>query len=179
MTNAAAAELMEVALVVGTHGLRGDLKLRPLPTAAEALPHLRELYLQAPDGSRTLHRVVHCKIHKQLQLVHLAGLETLDLVQHLIGQTVLARCQDLPALPPGEHYWYEFDGLNVIDRRRGPLGRVSGLFTTGAHDILSVVGPRGEILIPAIPPFIVATDPAAGELQVDLPDGLVPGDDAL
>jgi 16S rRNA processing protein RimM len=179
MTRTAATELMEVAVVAGTHGLRGDLKLRPLPTAAAALPCLRELFLQAPDGSRVLHQVLHSKPHKQYMLVRLAGLESLDLTQALVGQTVLARCRDLPALPPDRHYWYELDGLTVVDRRRGPLGRVSGLFATGAHDILSVAGSRGEILIPAIPPFIVATDPGTGELRVDLPDGLVPGDDAF
>ena len=178
MTNAAADELMEVAVIVGTHGLRGDIRLRPLPTAAAALPRLRELFLQAPDGSRTLHRILHSKLHKQLLLVRLAGMESLDLVQPLVGQTVLARCRDLPPLPPDRHYWFELDGLTVVDRRRGLLGRVTGLFATGAHEVLTVTGPQGEILIPAIPPFIVATDPTAGVLHVDLPDGLVPGDDA-
>ena len=174
-----ADELMAVAVVAGTHGLRGDLKLRPLPTAAQGLPCLRELYLQAPDGTRILHRIVHSKPHKQHLLVRLAGLESLDAVQPLVGQTALARCRDLPPLPSGEHYWHELDGLTVIDVRRGPLGRVVGLFTTGAHDILTVEGGHGEVLIPFIPQFVIETDLSAGELRVDLPDGLVPGDDAL
>jgi len=179
MTRPTAEELMAVAVVAGTHGLRGDLKLRPLPTAAPALPQLRELYLQAPDGTRMLHRILQCKPHKQHLLLRLAGLESLDLVQTLVGQTVLARCQDLPALPPDKHYWHELEGLTVVDRRRGSLGQVSGLFATGAHEILTVDGPLGEILIPFIPQFVLQTDLASGELQVDLPDGLVPGDDAL
>ena len=179
MTRPADDELMAVAVVAGTHGLRGDLKLRPLPTAAKALPLLREVYLQAHDGTLALHRILHSKPHKQHQLVRLAGLESLDAVQSLVGQTALVRCQDLPALPPEEHYWFELDGLAVIDRRRGSLGRVAGLFATGAHEILTVEGERGEILIPFIPQFVLEIDPVAKELQVDLPDGLVPGDDAL
>jgi 16S rRNA processing protein RimM len=179
MTRPTADELMAVAVVAGTHGLRGDLKFRPLPTAAPALPQLRELFLQAVDGSLTLHRVLQCKPHKQHLLVRLAGLESLDLVQPLVGQTALARRSDLPALPPEKHYWYELEGLAVVDRRRGLLGHVAGLFATGAHDILTVDGEYGEILIPFIPQFVLNTDPAATELQVDLPDGLVPDDDAL
>ena len=179
MTHPTPDELMAVGVVTGTHGLRGDLKLRPLPTAAPALPQLRELLLQAPDGSVTPYRIVHGKWHKQQLLVRLAGLESLDAVQLLVGQTALVRRADLPALPPGEHYWHELDGLTVIDRRRGPLGRVVGLFATGAHDILTVDGAHGEILIPLIPQFVVQTDPVIRELRVDLPDGLVPGDDAL
>ncbi|MCM2265058.1 MAG: ribosome maturation factor RimM [Desulfuromonadales bacterium] len=179
MTHPVPAELMAVGVVAGTHGLRGDLKLRPLPTAAPALPHLHELYLQAPDGSLTLHRLLQCKPHKQHLLVRLAGLENLDAVQSLVGRTALARCQDLPALPPDRHYWHELDGMAVVDVRRGPLGRVAGLFATGAHEILTVEGELGEILIPFIPQFVLNTDLASGELRVDLPIGLVPGDDAL
>jgi len=170
---------MAVAVVAGTHGLRGDLKLRPLPTAAKALPRLREVYLQAPDGTRVQHRILQGKPHKQHLLVRLAGLESLDLVQPLVGRTVLARCCDLPELAADEHYWHELEGLAVIDRRRGPLGEVSGLFATGAHDILTVDGARGEILIPYIPQFVISIDLSANQVQVDLPDGLVPGDDAL
>lgn len=179
MTNQPTEELMAVAVVAGTHGLRGDLKFRPLPTAAAALLRLREIYLQAPDGARTLHRILHCKPHKQHLLVRLAGLESLDLVQSLVGQTALARCQDLPTLPPGGHYWFELEGLRVVDVRRGLLGQVAGLFATGAHEILTVDGEQGEILIPFISPFILQIDAAAGKLHVDLPDGLVPGDDAF
>lgn len=177
--NPAADELMAVAMVAGTHGLRGDLKLRALPTAAAALPQLRELYLQASDGSLALHRIVQSKPHKQHLLVRLAGLESLDAVQPLVGQTALARCRDLPAHSPDEPYWYELEGVAVIDRRRGPLGRVVGLFATGAHDILTIDGDLGEILIPFIPQFVGEVDAAARTLAVDLPDGLVPGDDAL
>lgn len=179
MTSQPADELMAVAVVAGTHGLRGDLKLRPLPTAAPALPRLRELYLQAPDGTCTPHRILHSKPHKQHLLVRLAGLESLDAVQPLVGQTVLVPCKSLPALPPGEHYWFELEGLSVVDARRGPLGRVAGLFATGAHEILTIDGELGEILIPFIPPFVLETDLVAKELRVDLPIGLVPGDDAL
>jgi 16S rRNA processing protein RimM len=178
MTHPAADELMAVGVVAGTHGLRGDFKLRPLPTAALAVPQLRELYLRAADGTLALHRVVQCKPHKQHLLVRLAGLESLDAVQSLVGQTVLARRRDLPPLPPDQHYWFELEGLAVIDRRRGPLGQVSSLFATGAHEILTVDGPHGEVLIPIIPHFILSTDLVVGELRVDLPDGLVPGDDA-
>lgn len=179
MTRPTVDELMAVAVVAGTHGLRGDLKLRPLPTAAKALPHLGELFLQSADGTLTLHRIVQRKPHKQHLLVRLAGLENLDAVQPLVGQTALVRCSALPPLPDDEHYWHQLEGLAVIDRRRGPLGQVVGLFATGAHEILTVEGELGEILVPFIPRFVIKVDLATGKLQVDLPLGLVPGDDAL
>lgn len=177
MTHPTADELTAVGVVAGSHGLRGDLKLRPLPTAAAALPHLREIFLAGADGVPVPYRITHSRPHKQQQLVRLAGVDSLEAVQPLLGRTVLARRRDLPARPAGEHYWHELEGLDVVDRRRGLLGTVSGLFATGAHEILTVDGPRGEVLIPFIPPFVTAADPAAGAIRVDLPDGLVPGDE--
>jgi 16S rRNA processing protein RimM len=66
------------------------------------------------------------------------------------------------------------EGLEVVDQQQGVLGPVVGMFSTAAHDILEVEGPSGEILIPAIEPFLIKVDRKAGQLQVNLPDGLVP-----
>ena len=68
--------------------------------------------------------------------------------------------------------------LEVVDRRLGPLGHVVGMFTTPAHDILEVDGPTGEILIPAIEPFLVRIDRDKAQLHVDLPEGLVPEEES-
>ena len=39
-------DLLEVGVVIGVHGLRGDVKIRPLPTGDLALPGAREVYLK-------------------------------------------------------------------------------------------------------------------------------------
>ena len=48
------------------------------------------------------------------------------------------------------------------------------MFATPAHEILEVDGLTGEILIPAIEPFLVKVDRDKGQLHVNLPEGLVP-----
>ena len=48
------------------------------------------------------------------------------------------------------------------------------MFTTPAHDILEIEGPLGEILVPAVEPFLVELDRDKDCLHVDLPDGLIP-----
>ena len=64
--------------------------------------------------------------------------------------------------------------VEVVDQQLGVLGRISGMFSTPAHDILEVDGPAGEILIPAIVPFLVRVDRDSAQLHVNLPEGLVP-----
>jgi len=63
--------------------------------------------------------------------------------------------------------------VRVVDRRRGELGRLDDLLATGGHDLYVVNGRFGEVLIPAVGRFVLAIDPGAGVMTVDLPEGLV------
>jgi 16S rRNA processing protein RimM len=172
--NSKQTDLLEVGVIIGTHGLRGDLKIRPLPTGDLALPGAREVYLKDSKGLPVLHEAVRSSQHKQNVLLHLVGLENVTDAEPLIGSSVWMATADLPELDDEQYYWSDLEDLEVIDRQHGPLGRVSGMFTTSAHDILEVEGSRGEILIPAIEPFLVEVDRDKGQLHVDLPQGLVP-----
>jgi len=173
MSGVKLTDLMEVGVVIGTHGLRGDLKVRPLPTGDLALPGARKVYLMDSEGLPVPHQAVRSSRHKQNILLHLSGLDTIDAAERLLGVSVWMAKADLPPLDEGLYYWSDFEGLEVVDRQLGPLGRVTGMFTTPAHDILEVDGTSGEILIPAIPPFLVRVDRAQRQLHVDLPAGLV------
>lgn len=167
-------DLLEVGVVIGTHGLRGDLKIRTLPTGHLALPGARVVYLKDSNGRPAKYDAVRSSQHKQNILLRLAGLENVSAVEALVGSPVWMAKADLPALEDDQFYWSDLEGLDVVDRRAGLVGRVTGMFTTPAHDILEIEGPRGEILVPAIEPFLVELDSAAGQLHVDLPDGLIP-----
>jgi 16S rRNA processing protein RimM len=176
---ALSAELMEVGVLTGTHGLRGDLKVHPLPTGELVLPGVRDVLLRDAAGQLTPYRVQRSSPHKQFFLIHFTNIETVDTARTLVGQTLLVRRDALPDLPEDQLLWCDLDGLIVIDRRRGRLGRVEEMFSTAAHDILVVRSADGEVLIPAIPPFVCDLDRDAGELLVDLPDGLVPYRDEI
>ncbi len=175
MMNDSPTDLLEVGVVIGTHGLRGDLKIRPLPTGELALPGARTVYLRDRDGVLNRYRTLRTSPHKQNILLRLAGRETLAAVAELIGARVLMQQSELPELGDDQYFWSDLEGQTVIDRTLGEIGRVVGMFTTPAHDILEVDGPTGEVLIPAVSPFLVEHDPDRGVLHVDLPEGLVPG----
>ena len=167
-------DLLEVGVVIGIHGLRGDLKIRPLPTGDLALPGARKVFLKDSKGLMVQYEAVRSSQHKQNILLRLSGLDNLYAVEPLVGASVWMAKEDLPELNDEHYYWSDLDGLEVIDQQQGVLGRVVGMFATPAHDILEVDGLAGEILIPAIEPFLVQVDRDKGQLLVNLPDGLVP-----
>jgi len=172
-------QLMEVGVLAGTHGLRGDLKVRPLPTGELALSVARDVFVQDASGRLTSYHLQRCSPHKQFLLIHLEQIVDIDAARALLGQTLLVDRAELPDSDEGQLLWADLQGLTVVDCRRGPLGEVEEMFATAAHDILVVRSAAGETLIPAIPPFIQGIDDEAGELLVDLPDGMVPEDDEV
>ena len=119
-------------------------------------------------------KVVATQLAKAPRLLRLAGMENLAAAESLVGASIWMAKADLPELDDEQYYWSDLEGLEVVDQQQGVLGRVVGMFATAAHDILEVDSPAGEILIPAIEPFLVRVDRDAEQLHVNLPEGLVP-----
>lgn len=165
--------------VTATHGLRGELRVRPASGGASALRGAERVLLQRGGGEPVAYRVQRAGVHRGLLLLKLAGLDRIEQVEELVGAQVLMPYADLPSLPDDEFYWFELEGMTVTDRRLGELGRIEDLFETPAHDVYVVRGPRGEVLIPAVAAMIVAVDRRARRMTVDLPEGLVPEPDDL
>lgn len=172
-------EFLEVAVVVGTHGLRGDLKVRLLPTGDFVLRETSEVFIMRGDQPSVQYQITRFIPHKKNFLLRLSEIKRIDQAREMIGSSIFARVESLPHLPQDKYYWSELEGVSVVDQTMGPLGQVVGMFTTAAHDILEVQGLFGEILIPAVSPFLVRLDAEEKKLHVDLPDGLInpAGDD--
>jgi len=173
MTGGGQNDLFQLGVIVGTHGLRGDLKVRTQASDSTSLAEARELLLRRPTGGLEVFAVERAVPHKGGWLVHLRGRHTLEAVEDLVGCELLMRYADLPALDEDEFYWYQLKGLSVVDRTLGDLGKVTDLLPTAAHDIYVVQGSYGEVLIPAVAAFVLDIDPESGRMTVDLPAGLV------
>lgn len=167
-------DMLQVGMVVGIHGLRGDLKIRPLSGEATVLTDAKRIWLTRAGSVATEYVVQRSSWHKGNLLFHLERIVDADSAQALVGSDVLLPDSELTALDDDEYYWFELEGLRVVDRQRGELGTLDDIFTTPAHDIYVVRGADGEILIPAVAAFILDIDLEQETMLVDLPDGLLP-----
>lgn len=166
--------LLQVGEIVGTHGLRGDLKVKSTSETTSVLLKVDEVVLEPPTGAAFVAGLSRQVAHKKLVLLRLRGFETIELADPLVGSRVLLPESALPELDEDEYYWSKLSGSRVIDRQYGDLGLLVKMFTTGAHDTYVVRGGYGEVLIPAVKKFILSIDLEQKLIQVDLPEGLVP-----
>lgn len=166
--------LVEIAKVAGTHGLKGDLKVRANSGEPQLLLDADEFHLRLTTGKTLAVQPSRQVLHKGQVLLRLKGYESIDLVEPFVGASVLLAESLLPALDDSEYYWSQLKGLAVIDKQRGPIGHLQEMFSTAAHDTYIVKGSLGEIMIPAVAQFVLEIDLQERVVRVDLPDGLVP-----
>lgn len=90
-------------------------------------------------------------------------IEDRDQAAALAQSAVAVGRDELPALPPGEFYWADLIGLDVVTVDGMALGKVDSLMQTGANDVLVVRDGKRERLIPYVREQVVT--------QVDIPGG--------
>jgi len=167
-------DLFHFGTIIGTHGIRGDLKVRPLTRGSTELCNADEVFIRPEIGAVTAFTPVRAVVHKGNILLRLKGQENINLVTRFIGHDVLMGRSTNTGQENIHSSWQDIRGLEVIDRNCGALGQIEDKFTTAAHDIYVVQGPFGEVLIPVVDQFIEEVDIAGNRMMVDLPEGLVP-----
>jgi 16S rRNA processing protein RimM len=165
--------LIEAGQIIGTHGLRGDLRVRPLSGDPGPLLQGKEFVLRLPGGQLQKVTPQRQALHKGIVLLRLIGFESLTDVEGLKGCRVLLDRALFPAMESDEFYWHQIEGSQVVDRQLGDIGRLVSMFTTAAHDTWVVEGASGEVMIPVVAEFVVSIDTENKVIQVDLPEGLV------
>jgi len=106
------------------------------------------------------------KLHGQYIIAKLKNIDTPEIVKRYTNIEIAISQNDLPALDPGQVYMYDLPGYQVYNQQNQCLGEVASVFSTGAHDVLSVKS-ENHYLIPFVrDQFILATDPVNRTITV-------------
>jgi len=174
----AGGDAILVGLVARAHGLRGEVVVESLSDAPGRFAPGNTFAAALPSGESRTIRIAASRPFQARWLVHFEGIASREDAEALHGAELSIRREEVAPLPPGRYYRFELLGLEAIlpDGRR--LGVVEDVFSTGANDVLTVRGDRGEILVPMLDSVVRSVDRDAGRIVLDPPPGL-PGLEAL
>lgn len=173
------SETLTLAEIVGVHGIKGWVKLRPLLEDPNLLQTLGDLELK--PGPRTAQGAVRTtqvdalKLQGKGIIAHLKGLDDRTEAEALRGYQLCVAEAKFPQAEVGEYYWRDLVGLRVWcqeDERDVLLGAVDHLLETGANDVLVVQPCEGSIddrerLIPWLEDSVIQrVDTETGEIRV-------------
>lgn len=153
--------LVTLGRVVGAYGVRGWVKVRSYTRPEEDILNYHTWLI----GEQEV-RLVRGRAQGRGLVVKLAGYTDRDQASELVGADIAVPLGDLPPLGAGEFYWWQLEGLRVVNLEGRELGTVGYLLETGANDVLVVSGER-ERLIPYIKAVVKEIDLDGGLIRVD------------
>lgn len=158
-------EFLDCGQIVNTHGIRGEVRIVPWADSPEFLRGFSTLYA---DGKPI--RVTSSRVHKGSVIAKLEGVDTVEQAMVLKGRTVQIRRSDAK-LPEGSFFLADIIGLDVVNEAGNKLGTLKEVLSPSIQQIYVVQGER-EIMIPAVPEFILETNIQGGYLKVRLIEGM-------
>jgi 16S rRNA processing protein RimM len=151
--------------IVGLFGVQGWVKVFSYTRPREGIFDYRQWLLRRNEGWHAA-RLRQGRPQGKGLVAWLEGLDDRDQASEWIGADIAVEAEHLPPAGEGEYYWWQLEGLRVINSEGIELGRVGHLFETGANDVLVVDGDR-QRLIPYIPDVVRDVDLEAGVIRVE------------
>jgi 16S rRNA processing protein RimM len=167
-------ELVVVGEVIRPHGLRGEVRVTSHTDHPGRFEGLEECVLWDPESdARAVWRLNGARRQGEAVLLSLAGCESVEAARALVGRLVaLPRAQALPP-PPGHVYPWQLAGCRVVTEDGRPIGELSGVESSPAHDLWVVRDAEREHLIPAVAEIVVDVDVNARRVVIRPPEGLL------
>lgn len=168
--------MLPIGKVVGLHGIKGNVKIKSYAESLEIFKPDTRLLLETPGEKKNGYTVRWAKSHSKGALLSLKEIDSRDQAEELVGSTMFIEKADLPEPEAGSYYWIDIIGLSVFTVDGEFLGQIDSILQTGSNDVYVVknreLGPRYEMLIPALESVIQSIDLEAKMMRVDLPEGL-------
>jgi len=151
--------------ISGTFGVKGWVRIHSYTDPPENIFEYDE-WLMSRGGEWALIELIDGRMTDKGVLVKLAGMETPEEARLYVGSEIGVPRSQLPATEPGEYYWSDLEGLEVLGSDGKLLGRVDHFRSTPGGDVVVIRGKR-EHWVPFVKERIVKVDLAAGQIVLD------------
>ena len=170
----AADDLIVVARVARTRGLRGEVVADLYTDFPGRFEALEQVIAIAPDGSRRSLQIEEHWFQGNRIIFKFAGYDSIDQAKELAGLQLGIPASERIELPEDTFYEWELAGCRVEALDGMVIGQVREVMRTGGVEILVVAGDEGrEFLIPMAHDICVEIDIEQKIVRIDPPEGLL------
>ena len=148
-------DIIETGKIVGTHGVRGELKLQSWADSPSILFDLDHFYI---DGK--IFRITSIRQQNNILLFKLDGVDNLNKAELMRNKVVYAE-RSFFKLEEGTYFIKDLLGVEVFNADNEDIcyGKITDVMATGANDVYEITDDAGvRRLIPAIKDVIISTD---------------------
>lgn len=168
-------EFLEIGKIVGTHGVRGMVRIQPWCDGVAFLKGVKN-YFTDENGKNFL----NCEKIAENGNVFIAkfsGIETIEQAETYRGKILYINRNDVK-LQKGSYFIQDIIDCAVFDAETGEeYGTVSDVSQTGANDVWHIKRNEKEYLIPVIPPVVKDVDVDNGVIKIIALKGIFDDED--
>lgn len=167
------SDLIAVGAIVAAHGVKGNLKIKPLTDDPERFKELQLVYVELKDDSVIQLHIKDIKINDGFILLAFDEVSDRNTAESLRGGLICITKQELLPLSDNEFYQFEVVGYDVKTTNGELLGKVEEILDLSANDVLVVKSREKEFLIPLIREVIKKINRERKEFVIEPIDGLL------
>lgn len=131
------------------HGIKGFVTITSFTEPRDNLIHYTDWHAYVRFQWLPL-KVSQLEVRNKSIIAKIEGYDDREAVGQLTNVDIAIKSAQLPVLEAGEYYWSQLIGMQVVDEQGASLGKVEEMLSTGANDVLVVVGEKRH-LIPYLP----------------------------
>lgn len=147
---------LETGKIVGTHGIRGQLRVQPWCDSPEFICLFKKLYLD--ENGQEFLKVLSAKPHGNIVILTVGEIDSIEKAETFRNRVLYIDRKDVK-LPKGRHFISDLLGCRVFDADTNQLlGVLSDVSETGANDVWHIKRGEKEYLIPSIPEVVIDVD---------------------
>ena len=149
-------QFLETGKIVGTHGIKGMVRVQPWSDSGEFLTRFDHFFLD-DKGEKSL-KAESVQPHGNVVLMRLCGVDSIESAEALRGK-ILYIDRDEVDLPEGRYFIDDLIGCAVYDADSSEeLGTLADVSATGANDVWHIQKEGREYLVPAVDEVIVSVN---------------------
>lgn len=164
--------LVNIGTIVGTHHLRGSVKINSIFENIELIKNERVL-LEKNDKKKLLVVKNIKRLNDKKAILNFEEIDNIDAAKELNGYKVKIRRDLLPKRDEDDFYVKDLFGIEVFSENE-KIGEVVDVMETAAHNILIIedIDTKKEIMVPLIDEFVAKIDFPNNRIEVILIDGM-------
>ena len=169
------SSLVDVGRITGAYGVKGWVKIHSQTEPSKNIFSYQPWQLKTRHGVKAV-ELIEWRAHGKNYVAQVKGIDDRNQAEALCPVVISVDKASFPALKGNDFYWHQLQGcrvLSVYEGRQWDFGVVKRMMSTGANDVLVVVGDEHSIdsnerLVPyVIGQFVHSVDIEKATITVD------------
>lgn len=168
-------KFLEAGKIVGTHGVRGMVRIQSWCDSPEFFCTLSKVYLDKEGKDKLL--LTRSSPHGNVVIAAIKGVDTIEEAEKYRNKVIYMDRRDAK-LDDGQYFICDLIGCQVFDADSGKmLGVISDVSETGANDVWHIMQDGKEYLIPCIDDVVISVDIDGEKVVIRPLKGIFPDED--